>query len=56
VRDKKRFSLVFSSISFRVMGSSIIIKISLQMAATEISQATNHRERCVFDGLITGYT
>jgi len=54
VRDKKRFLLVFRSIRFQVMGSSLISKISLQMAATEITQATNHAERCFFDGLFTG--
>ena len=54
VRDKKRFLLVFRSIRFRVMGSSLILKISLQMATTENIQATNHAERCVFDGLLTG--
>ena len=42
VRDKKRFLLVFRSIRFRVMGGTLILKSSLQMAATEITQATNH--------------
>jgi hypothetical protein len=55
VRDKKRFLLVFRSIRFRVMGSPLTSKISLQMAATEITQATNHAERCDFAGLFTDH-
>jgi hypothetical protein len=35
---------VFRSIRFRAMGAPLILKSSLQMAATEITQATNHAE------------
>jgi hypothetical protein len=54
VRDKKRFLVALRSIRFRVMGVSLILKISLQMTANKIVQAMNHIERGLFDRRFTG--